>query len=240
MDIASILGITFTSAAIIALLKIIAIDIVLSGDNAIVIAMATRNLPKELQNKAIIWGTAGAVILRILFAIIIVWLLQIPFVNIIGGVLLLWIAYTVLVGGNDGTHISSHNGFMRAVGTIIMADAVMSLDNVVAVAGAADGHVVMIAVGVAISIPIMIFGSKFIVKVMDKYHWIAYAGSGILAWTAGEMLMKDKHIDELIGISEGLMTYITIACITVLILLAGYFTNKRMEIKRKESQQYSQ
>src|SRR5690606_34581442 len=163
MDVASILGITFTSAAIIALLKIIAIDIVLSGDNAIVIAMATRNLKKELQNKAIIWGTAGAVILRILFAIIIVWFLQIPFVHFIGGLLLLWIAYTVLVGGNDESHVTSHNGFMKSVGTIIMADAVMSLDNVVAVAGAANGHVVMIAIGVAISIPIMIFGSKFIV-----------------------------------------------------------------------------
>ncbi|MBS4195187.1 TerC family protein [Lederbergia citri] len=240
MDVASILGITFSSAAIVVLLKIIAIDIVLSGDNAIVIAMATRNLKKELQNKAIIWGTAGAVILRIVFAIIIVWLLQIPFVNIIGGVLLLWIAYTVLVGGKDESHISSHNGFMKAVGTIIMADAVMSLDNVVAVAGAADGHVMMIAIGVAISIPIMIFGSKFIVKVMDKYHWIAYAGSGILAWTAGEMLLKDKHIDEWIGISEGLMTYLTIACITVLVLLTGYFTNKRNAFKRREGQQYSQ
>ncbi|MCR2823159.1 TerC family protein [Lederbergia panacisoli] len=241
MDIATtILGITISSAAIIALLKIIAIDIVLSGDNAIVIAMATRSLPKELQNKAILWGTAGAVTLRILFAIIIVWLLQIPYVNIIGGLLLLWIAYTVLVGGKDETNISSHTGFMKAIGTIIMADAVMSLDNVIAVAGAANGHVLMIAIGVAISIPIMIFGSKFIVKAMDKYHWIAYVGSGILAWTAGEMLLKDKHVDQLLGINEGFMTYLVIVILTGIILFWGYYTNKRAAYKRRESQQYSQ
>ncbi|MBS4220886.1 TerC family protein [Bacillus sp. FJAT-49711] len=241
MEIATtIMGITITTAAIVALLKIIAIDIVLSGDNAIVIAMATRSLPKDLQNKAILWGTAGAVTLRILFAIIIVWLLQIPFVNIIGGLLLLWIAYTVLVGGKDEANISSHTGFMKAIGTIIMADAVMSLDNVIAVAGAANGHILMIAVGVAISIPIMIFGSKFIVKAMDKYHWIAYVGSGILAWTAGEMLLKDKHVDQLLGITEGFMTYLIIVLLTVLILFLGYSTNKRAAYKRRERQQYSQ
>ncbi|MBS4178592.1 TerC family protein [Lederbergia citrea] len=232
----TILGITVSSAAMIALLKIIAIDIVLSGDNAIVIAMATRNLPKEQQNKAILWGTAGAVTLRILFAVIIVWLLQIPYVNIIGGALLLWIAYKVLLGGEEDTNISAHNGLMKAIGTIIMADVVMSLDNVVAVAGAADGHIVMIAIGVAISIPIMIFGSKFIVKAMEKYSWIGYVGSGILAWTAGEMIMRDKHIIEFIGISHGLITYMIIIILTTLVLTAGYTSNKKAASKRRVKQ----
>src|SRR5690606_2115404 len=115
-------------------------------------------------------------------------------VNLIGGALLLYIAYKVLIGDEDDAEVSAHSGLMKATGTIIMADVVMSLDNVVAVAGAANGHVFMIAIGVAISIPIMIFGSKFIVRVMNKYSWIGYVGSGILAWTAGEMILKEKHV----------------------------------------------
>lgn len=228
MELATILGITISSAAMIALLKIIAIDIVLSGDNAIVIAMATRNLPAELRNKAILWGTAGAVILRILFAILIVWLLKIPFVNLIGGLLLLYIAYKVLVGGEEDANISAHSGLKGAIGTIILADVVMSLDNVVAVAGAADGHILMIAVGIAISIPIMIFGSKFIVKAMDKYSWIGYVGSGILSWTAGEMIFKDKQFAAFLDIQSGLITYLIIAAITALVLGLGYLANKKI------------
>src|SRR5699024_2359803 len=137
-----------------ALLKIIAIDIVLSGDNAIVIAMATKRLPKYQQNKAIIIATSGAVILRVILAMIIV--------HLFGGALLRFIAYNVLVEKKTEKPIVSSNGLSKAVWTIIIADAVMSLDNVVAIAGAANGHVVMIAIGVAISIPIMIFGSKLI------------------------------------------------------------------------------
>lgn len=231
MEFATILGITVSSAAMIALLKIIAIDIVLSGDNAIVIAMASRNLPVEQRNKAILWGTAGAVILRILFAIIIVWLLQIPYVNLIGGILLLWISYKVLVGGEEDANISGHNGLMRAIGTIILADAVMSLDNVIAVAGAADGHVTMIAIGIAISVPIMIFGSKFIVKAMDKYSWIGYVGSGILAWTAGEMIFKDKQLAQFLDIQSGVITYLIIAALTALTLGLGYLANKKTTTK---------
>ncbi len=228
MEFATLLGITISSAAMIALLKIIAIDIVLSGDNAIVIAMATRNLPAELRNKAILWGTAGAVFLRILFAMLIVWLLKIPFVNVIGGLLLLWIAYKVLVGGEEDAKISAHNGLKAAIGTIILADVVMSLDNVVAVAGAADGHILMIAVGIAISIPIMIFGSKFIVKAMDKYSWIGYIGSGILAWTAGEMILKDKQVVAFLDIQSGVVTYLIVAALTALVLGFGYLANKKI------------
>lgn len=227
MELAAVVfSITVSSASIIALLKIIAIDIILSGDNAIVIAMATRNLPKKQQNKAILWGTGVAVILRILFAIVIVWLLKIPYVNIIGGILLLWISYKVLVGGDEKTHVSSQSSLIKAIGTIIMADAVMSLDNVVAIAGAANGHILMIALGVAVSIPIMIFGSKLIVRIMEKYQWISYIGSGILAWVAGEMLLKDKHLDHLLGI-EGPVEYLFLVSLTILVLLIGFIANKR-------------
>jgi YjbE family integral membrane protein len=229
MDFLFSTGFIISSGAILALLKIIAIDIILSGDNAIVIAMATKNLPKELQNKAIFYGTAGAVILRILFAAVIVYLLQIPYVHLIGGVLLLWIAYKVLVEEEDEANIKSHTGLRQAITTIIIADAVMSLDNVVAVAGAAHGHIGMIALGVLISIPIMIFGSKAIVKLMEKYRWIAYVGSGILAWTAGEMMMADKQFLNLIHLSHSPYTYLIIAVLTVVVLAAGFLTNKKQQ-----------
>lgn len=228
MDLAlTIFGITITAATTIALLKIIAIDIVLSGDNAIVIAMATRNLPQKQQNKAILWGTAGAVILRILFAMMIVWLLKIPYVNLIGGLLLIYIAYKVLVGDDQNTNISPQSSFLKAIGTIIIADVVMSLDNVVAVAGAADGHIALVAIGVAISIPIMIFGSKFIVRAMNRYNWIGYVGAGILAWTAGEMIFKEKQLVDILGIHDGFIVNILILILTMLTLLAGYTANKR-------------
>ncbi|MEH7237863.1 TerC family protein [Bacillus sp. JJ1562] len=236
MDMPTILGLAISSGATIALLKIIAIDIILSGDNAVVIAMATRNLPKEQQNRAIFWGTAGAVILRILFAAIIVYLLKIPFVNVIGGALLLFIAYKVLVEEEGDAHVKSSTGIMSAIGTIIMADAVMSLDNVVAVAGAADGHIGMIALGVLISIPIMIFGSKFIVKAMNKYAWIAYVGAGILAWTAGEMVLKDEGFTNFLHIEHGPVTYLIAAVLTILVLGIGYLKNKKIAAKKEELQ----
>ncbi|GIN59205.1 TerC family protein [Lederbergia ruris] len=219
--------IIFSSPALFALLKIIAIDMILSGDNAIVIAMATRKLSKEQQNKAVFWGIAGAVVLRILFATIIVKLMQIPFLHIIAGILLLWIAYKVLIGDDQkGNQISAQTSLLKAIGTIILADAVMSLDNVVAIAGAADGHILILALGVAISIPVMIFCSKLIVKIMDKYTWISYVGSAILVWVAGEMLMKD----QLIGIEESL-EYIVIVFLIILVLGLGFYKNKRKENK---------
>lgn len=223
-----LLGIDFSQESLLALLKIIAIDIVLSGDNAVVIAMATRGLPKNQQNRAIFIGTAGAVILRILFAVIIVYLLQIPLVHLVGGLLLLWIAYHVLVDDEPDADVRSQGTLMKAVWTIIGADAVMSLDNVVAIAGAANGHIGMIALGVLISIPIMIFGSKLIVRVMDEYKWIAYVGAGILAWTAGQMITGDAFMMNWLNLNNGPMTYSIITVLTVLILLAGYSRNKRM------------
>lgn len=223
-----------SSEALAALVKIIMIDIILSGDNAVVIAMATRKLPKEQQNKAIFWGTGGAVVLRIAFAAIIVFLLNIPFVHLVGGILLLWIAYKVLVEQEEEANIESSDRLFKAIWTIIVADAVMSLDNVVAVAGASEGHIGMIAFGVAISIPIMIFGSKAIMAMMEKYKWIAYAGSGILAWTGGKMMMEDEGFTSLLHIPHGSLTYAITAGLTIFVLSAGYMTNKKAEAQSKK------
>jgi YjbE family integral membrane protein len=222
---------TISSEALLALLKIIAIDIILSGDNAVVIAMSTRKLPKHQQNKAIFWGTGGAVLLRILFATVIVFLLEMPFVHLAGGLLLLWIAYKVLVEREEEAHVQSSDRLLKAIMTIIAADAVMSLDNVVAVAGASEGHVGMIAFGVAISIPIMIFGSKAIMKVMEKHRWIAYVGSGILAWTGGKMVMEDEGFMRLLHLQKGPLTYAITVGLTIFVLAVGYATNKKAESK---------
>ncbi|EMT45100.1 MULTISPECIES: TerC family protein [Anoxybacillus] len=221
-----------SSEAIVALLKIIAIDIILSGDNAIVIAMATRRLPEKQRNRAIIFGTAGAVVLRVLFAAVIVFLLQIPFIHFVGGLLLLWIAYKVLINEEEDPNVQAADRLWKAIWTIIVADAVMSLDNVVAIAGASGGHIGMIAFGVAISIPIMIFGSKAIVLAMEKYKWIPYVGSGILAWTAGEMLLKDEQMIKWIAFPQGSQASIFLIVVTAFVLLAGYVKNKKMD-KRK-------
>lgn len=217
-------------ASFIALLKVIAIDLILSGDNAIVIAMATRKLPAHKRNVAIFWGTGGAIALRIIFASIIVMLLNIPLVHFFGGLLLLYIAYKVLDSHEEhGKGPAAKDSTVQAIGTIIAADAVMSLDNVVAVAGASGGSVLILAFGVLISIPIMIFGSKLIVSFMEKYPWIAYVGSGILAWTAGDMIFGDKRIMEWFNYETGLITYILTAVVTALVLWLGYMKNKRTE-----------
>lgn len=224
------LDIELTQESVFALLKIIAIDIVLSGDNAIVIAMATKRLPKQQRNKAIVIGTSGAVLLRIFLAVIVVYLLQIPLVHLFGGVLLLYIAYNVLVEKRDKQPVVSSTGLTKAVWTIIIADAVMSLDNVIAIAGAADGHILMIAIGVAVSIPVMIFGSKLIVVMMDKYRWIAYAGAGVLAWTAGDMITEENVIINLLNLHQKPFVYVIITGITALILLIGYVRNRQTPI----------
>jgi YjbE family integral membrane protein len=143
--------------------------------------------------------------------------------------LLLWIAYKVLIEHEEETAVQSSDRLLKAITTIIAADAVMSLDNVVAIAGASEGHIGMIAFGVAISIPIMIFGAKAIMKIMEKYRWIAYVGSGILAWTGGKMMMEDEGFMQLLHFREGPLMYAVSAGLTIFVLAAGYITNKRAE-----------
>ncbi|WP_312116306.1 TerC family protein [Brevibacillus reuszeri] len=216
-----------------ALLAIILIDIVLSGDNAVVIAMAARNLPKHQQKKAIFIGTFGAIGLRIVFAAIVVWLIQIPLLKAIGGLLLLQVAYKLLAEEEGGDNIKSGTTLLGAVGTIIYADALMSLDNVIAVAGVSHGNITLIAIGVLVSIPIILIGSAIILKALERFPIIAYIGSGILAWTAGDMIVKDKIIQNYISSTVGLV--ITIA-LTVAVLLAGWLkSRKSKEEKKSES-----
>lgn len=180
-----------------ALLLIVAIDIVLGGDNALVIAMASRRLPPEQKKKAIIWGTAMAILVRIAATVAAAILLQIQYLFLIGGLVLIWISYKLLVDEEGGHEISAGNNLLQAIKTIVLADVMMGLDNVLAIAGAAHGDLLLIVIGLLISVPIMIWGSNLILKCMERYKWIIYAGSGILAWTAAKMITHEKAIDYL-------------------------------------------
>lgn len=186
---------------IIGLAKIVLVNLVLSGDNAIVIALACRNLQPGTQKKAVFWGSFGAIGLRVVLTFIAVWLLQIPFVQLLGGLLLLWIAIKLLVGDEENDHINGGSSLREAIKTIIVADLVMSLDNVVAVAGAADGNILLILIGLAISIPLIIWGSQLLMKLMHKFPIIVTLGAALLGYTAGEMAMGDdivgKHVEAL-------------------------------------------
>jgi YjbE family integral membrane protein len=178
-----------------ALLAIILIDLVLAGDNAIVIALAARKLPPALQKKAIIWGTVGAIAVRSLMTFAVVWLLQIPGLMLIGGLGLMWIAYKLIA--NDGDEQHEDIGaitFWGAMKTIVVADALMGIDNVLGVAGAANGSFELVAIGLMVSIPIVVFGSQLVLKLVEQWPIIIPAGGAVLAFTAAQMVVKESLI----------------------------------------------
>lgn len=186
--------------------KIVLVDLLLAGDNAIVIALAVRMLPPREQRLGRLWGTGGAVGLRVAFLAIATWLLRIPGLQILGGVLLLWIAWKLLAGGGaegddaeGGTERHAAASLRDAVRIIIIADASMSLDNVVAVSGAAEGHLGLAAAGIALSIPIVIWGSTLLGRLMERYPWIVWFGGGVLGHVAGVLLLEDHQTVAWIG-----------------------------------------
>lgn len=177
-----------------ALLSIILIDLVLAGDNAILIGLAARNLPRQLQKKAIIWGTFGAIIIRASATLVVVKLLQIPGLLLTGGILLIWIAYRLLAQEKEH-NVKSGTTFWSAMRTIIIADALMGIDNVLAVAGAAHKSFLLVILGLLISVPIIIWGSTVILKYIEKYPIIIKIGSGVLAWTASKMIVEEPFLE---------------------------------------------
>jgi YjbE family integral membrane protein len=177
-----------------ALLAIIVIDLMLAGDNAIVIALAARNVPKHLQKRAILWGMFGAIAVRISMTLAVVWLLQIPGLLFVGGAMLVWIACRLLLpdeNGDGGEHVKAASSFWGAMKTIVVADAIMGLDNVLGVAGAAHGSFALVVVGLLISVPIVIWGSSVILGYVERYPGIVYFGAGVLAWTAAKMMVSE-------------------------------------------------
>jgi YjbE family integral membrane protein len=181
-----------TSEFWLGLAKIIWINIILSGDNAVVIALAARSLPANQQKQAILWGTAGAVILRILLTVVAVKLMALPWIQIVGGLLLLWIGVQLLSENDDGEgEAKEHGTLMSAIRTILIADLVMSLDNVIGVAAAAKGDTTLLVIGLAIAIPIVIFGSTMMIKLMERFPIIITLGAALIGWVAGETIASD-------------------------------------------------
>jgi YjbE family integral membrane protein len=178
----------------VALAQIIMINIVLSGDNAVVIALACRSLPPHQQKNAILFGSVGAIVLRLVLTFFAVYLLEQPYLKLVGAALLLWIGIGLLKGEDEEEELEGHSNLTAAIKTIIIADLVMSLDNVIGVAAAAKGHIGLLVIGLVISIPLIIFGSTIILKLMTRFPVIITIGAGLLGWVAGEMAMSDPAI----------------------------------------------
>jgi YjbE family integral membrane protein len=210
-----------------ALLLIIGIDIVLGGDNAIVIALASRNLPEAKRNKAIFLGTGLAIVVRITLTILAVYLLLIPFLQFVGGLLLIFIAYKLLVDNeNDSSDIHAGATLGAAVKTIVFADIVMGFDNVIAVAGAAQGNIYLVMIGLLVSVPIIIWGSKLILYLMERFSALVYVGGGILAYTAGNMMTHESRLQPFFKAYEPLQHGLPILTVAI-VLLVGYSVNYR-------------
>jgi len=208
-----------------ALVAIIIIDLVLAGDNAIVIALAARNLPAELRKRAIVWGTFGAIAVRTVMTLLVVWLLKIPGLMLIGGLLLVWIAYRLLIDNEGGeTQHNPATGFWGAMKTIVVADALMGLDNVLAVAGAAHGSFLLVVLGLLISIPIVIWGSQLVLKYIERFPVIVYIGAGVLAWTAVKMITGEPMVEAWVA-QNGALTGIVYIGVIGGVVAGGFFTN---------------
>jgi YjbE family integral membrane protein len=184
-----------TQAFWIGLLKIIGVNIILSGDNAVVIALAARSLPAKQQKQAVIWGSLAAIVMRVILTLFAVALLQLPWLKLVGSLLLFWIGVKLLIPEDDDEDIPASDQLLSAIKTILIADLVMSLDNVIAVAAAAGGSVTLLILGLAISIPLVIFGATLLLKLMERFPVIITIGAGLIGWVAGEMLVADSALE---------------------------------------------
>jgi YjbE family integral membrane protein len=215
--------------------QIILVNIVLSGDNAVVIALAARSLPPHQQKKAIAWGAGAAVVMRIILTIIAVEMLKWPWLKLIGAVLLLWIAVKLLVpedGGGDG--IESSDNLWAAIKTILIADLVMSLDNVIGVAAAAKGSMSLLILGLAISIPLVIFGATVLMKMMQRFPVIITIGAGLLGWVAGDMAATDPVVKDWVDANAAWLHWAAPAAGALFVVALGKWLAARAEAEHTE------
>jgi YjbE family integral membrane protein len=214
-------------------LQIMLINIVLSGDNAVVIAMASKNLPIEQRKKAIWWGAFGAIALRLLLTVVAVIVLRVPFIQAAGSLLLLWIAIKLLLDDDSHSKVKEAGTLGKAIWTIIVADFVMSLDNVLAIAAKADNKLSVVIVGVALSIPIIVWGSTMVMKLLHKYPIFIYLGAGILGYTAGEMFVKDVEVVHFLF--GGDINHVIIpVCTTIVVIAVGLIRKYIVQRKSQE------
>ena len=213
----------------VSLAQIIMINILLSGDNAVVIALASRSLPPAQQKKAIFFGSFGAVVLRIILTFFAAYLLTLPYLKLAGAALLLWIGVGLLKSDDDDAEIEGHSNLRAAIKTIIVADLVMSLDNVIGVAAAAKGSFVLLVLGLAISIPLIIYGSTLLLKLMERFPIIVTAGAGLLGWVAGEMALTDPAIVDWLNAHAHYLHKIVPAAGFVLVVVIGKWLSRKAE-----------
>ncbi|ANS75138.1 hypothetical protein AWM70_11430 [Paenibacillus yonginensis] len=212
--------------SILLLLQILMINLVLSGDNAVVIAMASKNLPLSQRKKAVWWGAVGAVILRCLLTWVALVLLKIPFIQACGGILLAYIAFKLLTQQEDETRVESAATLWKSVQTILFADFIMSLDNVLAIAALAQGDIAILVIGIAIGIPIVVWGSNLIADLLHRFPVLVYAGAGILAYTAGKMLLHDPKLGGLLNGFIPQAAYWLPWALSAAIIIIGLFKQK--------------
>ena len=209
-----------------ALLAIVLIDLVLAGDNAIVIALAARNLPPHLQKKAIVWGTVGAIVVRSAMTVGVVWLLKIPGLMLVGGLGLVWIAYKLVADEGDGKHHGPvASTFWGAMKTIVVADALMGVDNVLGVAGAAHGEFDLVIIGLVVSVPIVVFGSTMVLKLVERFPLIVHAGAAVLAYTAARMIVAEPLLDQVFD-DDSVARWATYLVVIAGVLALGWWTTQ--------------
>jgi len=217
----------YTTEFWVALGQIIIVNIMLSGDNAVVIALASRSLPPQQQRMAIIFGSVGAIVLRVILTFFAVMLLTLPFLKLVGGAALLWIGAGLLSSDDDEGDLQAHSNLGAAIRTIIIADFIMSLDNVLGVAAAAKGNTVLLVLGLAISIPLIIYGSKLILGLMGRFPIIITLGAALLGWVAGEMLVDDSSVSGWINTNAHFMHLAIPVLCTIGVVLVGKWMGAR-------------
>lgn len=221
------MDLAFNADFFLGLFKIIWINIILSGDNAVVIALAARTLPAEQQRAAVMWGSGAAVVLRIVLTVVAAWLLALPYLQIIGALLLLWIGIQLLSEDDGGEgHEKHHGSLMAAIRTILIADMVMSLDNVIAVAAAAKGSITLLILGLTISIPLVIFGSTLMIKLMERFPIIVTIGAALIGWVAGECFINDVTLRPVMETTP-MLHFAAPALGAVIVFVTGRFLQSR-------------
>ncbi len=212
----------------VAALEIIVINILLSGDNAVVIALACRNLPKRQKWLGIFWGVVGAVVLRIILTFFAVQLLLLPYLQLVGAVLLIWIGVKLIAEDEgDGPEVAASDRLIAAVKTVIVADLVMSIDNVIGVAGAAKGSLLLLIFGLVVSIPLVVVGSQLIMKLIERFPWLVVAGGGLLGYIAGEIATEDAAVKPWISANAPILHYVAPVVGIVVVVALGLWLTRR-------------
>ncbi|MGI9048289.1 MAG: TerC family protein [Rubrobacteraceae bacterium] len=219
----------FSGEMLARLVGVLGVNLILSGDNAVVIALAAHRLEGANRRKAIIWGSVGAVVLRLIFAAVVAYLLAIPLLQVIGGVLLIYIAWNLVNTDPDDSKIEAGNNTWEAVRIIILADAVMSLDNVIALVGVSGGNFVLLAIGLATTVPLVIFGSAMLSYLLDRFPIFVYGGAGLLVYVAVEMIFEDEILHRYLEGLDSVEWLIALGCSLLFVIVSWLFARRNVQ-----------